>query len=184
MLDALRQILETEVSSTLSPAYDDLMEDSAPEPEGLEASGVFAEAEQPEELATPVVSQEPAVAAPVARAVAPALSVVKRDAASLVGTDVDDDIDVVDVIDPDLFPIFGKRLPNCCPNWVAHCASGQLVRTIWVPAAKSCVPCTPSKAARVWQAPCAWVKWRTASSLPLSRSTWRRSPSTKWNLCF
>jgi chemosensory pili system protein ChpA (sensor histidine kinase/response regulator) len=35
VLDALRQILETEVSSTLSPAYDDLMEDSAPEPQGL-----------------------------------------------------------------------------------------------------------------------------------------------------
>ena len=41
-----------------------------------------------------------------------------------------------------------KRLPNCCPNWVAHCASGQPVQTIWVPAAKSCVPCTPSKVAR------------------------------------
>ena len=116
VLDALRQILETEVSSTLSPAYDDLMEDSAPEPEGLEASESLAEAEQPEELSTPVVSQEPAVAAPVARAVAPALSVVKRDAASLVGTDVDDDIDVVDVIDPDLFPIFEEEAAELLPQ--------------------------------------------------------------------
>ena len=71
------------------------------------------------------------------------------------GTDVDDDIDVVDVIDPDLFPIFEEEAAELLPNWVAHCASGQLVRTIWVPAAKSCVPCTHSKVARVWQAPCA-----------------------------
>ena len=116
VLDALRQILETEVSSTLSPAYDDLMEDSAPEPEGLEASESLAEVEKPEELSTPVVSQEPAVAAPVARAVAPALSAVKRDAASLVGTDVDDDIDVVDVIDPDLFPIFEEEAAELLPQ--------------------------------------------------------------------
>ena len=56
------------------------------------------------------------MAAPVARAVAPALSVVKRDAASLVGTDVDDDIDVVDVIDPDLFPIFEEEAAELLPQ--------------------------------------------------------------------
>ncbi len=41
---------------------------------------------------------------------------VKRDAASLVGTDVDDDIDVVDVIDPDLFPIFEEEAAELLPQ--------------------------------------------------------------------
>ena len=70
---------------------------------------------------------------------------VKRDAASLVGTDVDDDIDVVDVIDPDLFPIFEEEAAELLPQLGGALRQWAARPTIWVPAAKSCVPCTPQR---------------------------------------
>ena len=58
--------------------------------------------------------------------VAPALSVVTRDQDQLIddaiahavamSSDVDDDIDVVDVIDPDLFPIFEEEAAELLPQ--------------------------------------------------------------------
>ena len=123
------------------------------------------------------------MAAPVARAVAPALSVVKRDAASLVGTDVDDDIDVVDVIDPDLFPIFEEEAAELLPQlggalrqWAA-CPDNLGARSEVLRALHT------SKAARGLAGAMRLGEMAHRPNLPLSRSTRRRSPSTKWSLC-
>jgi chemosensory pili system protein ChpA (sensor histidine kinase/response regulator) len=122
VLQQLREILETEVVNTLSPPEDDFDE-----------FGDFAEAPEAEQTAEiepePVPAEAPTVqAAEVVAAgyVAPALSIVGSDRdqniddaiahAVSAGSDVDDDIDAIDVIDPDLFPIFEEEAAELLPQ--------------------------------------------------------------------
>ena len=135
---ALRSILETEISTTLSPSLTD-EEVSAAAP-SLDETDVdlmdsnlldldeASQAEVPDKAQTEIV--EPGV-------VAPALSVAARDhdqqvddaiaRAVALDTDLDDDIDALDAIDPDLFPIFEEEAAELLPQlgsalrqWVAH----------------------------------------------------------------
>ena len=124
VLEQLRQILETEVDNTLSPPEED---DELP----LEREEAVSELPP-----APVAESEPAPVAEVAHEaapvvvpaghVAPALSVVVHDHdqnidnaivhAIAMGSDVDDDIDAIDVIDPDLFPIFEEEAAELLPQ--------------------------------------------------------------------
>ena len=128
VLDALRRILETEVVSTQSPPVEDA--EQAMEAWRIEnAQAMLAQdaamAEEPVAEATAPVLEEstPAVPPQVAHVpVAPPLSVVApaqafAPAPELAGTtlDIDDDIDAVDVIDPDLFPIFEEEAAELLP---------------------------------------------------------------------
>jgi chemosensory pili system protein ChpA (sensor histidine kinase/response regulator) len=145
VLEQLRQVLEAEEVNTLSPPEEDLDDLAAPETVASEAAAPEAAAP---EAAAPVgdaaVETAPSEA-PMAQAaevvaqgyVAPALSVVASDhdqhiddaIAHAVSTvsDVDDDIDAIDVIDPDLFPIFEEEATELLPQlggalrqWVAR----------------------------------------------------------------
>ena len=122
VLQQLREILETEVVNTLSPPEDDFDEfgDFAAAPEVDQTAEI-----EPE----PVPAEAPTVqAAEVVAAgyVAPALSIVGSDRdqhiddaiahAVSAGSDVDDDIDAIDVIDPDLFPIFEEEAAELLPQ--------------------------------------------------------------------
>ena len=129
VLAQLRQILETEVDNTLSPPEDELADTDRAEP--ADVTAFEAEATPPaEDLAAglsdvedvPVLQPD----AVVARPVAPALSAVGHDHdrfvdeaiahAVALGSDVDDDIDAIDVIDPDLFPIFEEEAAELLPQ--------------------------------------------------------------------
>ena len=117
VLDQLRQILEAEVANTQSPPEDD-----------LEAFLDESESESGPSLVVQVPPiQEPAVPAAVpAGHVAPALSAVFHDhdqhideaiaRAIAMSSDADDDIDAIDVIDPDLFPIFEEEAAELLPQ--------------------------------------------------------------------
>jgi len=123
---ALRSILETEVCTTLSPSLEEFVAPAAAEFE----TGPTDSA-QPIEVAAsqPEVVPEPTAFEPVpSGVVAPALSVVVAahdhdqqvdDAiarAVALGSDLDDDIDALDVIDPDLFPIFEEEAAELLPQ--------------------------------------------------------------------
>ncbi|MBD9391675.1 Hpt domain-containing protein [Acidovorax sp. ACV01] len=130
VLEQLRQILQTEVDNTLSPPEEEAAGEYLLEQEPI--TPVEAEAAQP----LPPVEPEPDVAAmpeptPVVVPrghVAPALSAVVHDHdhdqyvddaiahAVALGSDVDDDIDAIDVIDPDLFPIFEEEAAELLPQ--------------------------------------------------------------------
>lgn len=123
VLEQLRQILEAEVVVTLSPPEEDAVEAfpiemvepvaSAPEP-----------ADEPEAFAEATLEPAPLIV-PQGH-VAPALSVVAYDQDQLIddaiahavalSSDVDDDIDAIDVIDPDLFPIFEEEAAELLPQ--------------------------------------------------------------------
>ena len=128
VLAQLREILETEVVDTLSPPEEELAQAAAndvmppaaepvpvPVEELLEEPEVFAEA-----------TLEPAPVIIPQGHVAPALSVVAHDQdqrvddaiahAVAMSSDVDDDIDAIDVIDPDLFPIFEEEAAELMPQ--------------------------------------------------------------------
>lgn len=123
---ALRSILETEVCTTLSPSLEEFVAPATAEFETLptdSAQPIEVEASQPE------VVSEPTTFEPVpSGVVAPALSVVvaARDhdqqvddaiaRAVALGSDLDDDIDALDVIDPDLFPIFEEEAAELLPQ--------------------------------------------------------------------
>ncbi len=119
VLEALRQILQTEVDNTLSPIEDDI--DEVPVLD-VEAE---TEAEAEESAAAAVATVLPVVPA---GHVAPALSPVVHDSdhdqdvgdaivhAVALSSDLDDDIDVIDVIDPDLFPIFEEEAQELLPQ--------------------------------------------------------------------
>jgi len=114
VMEQLRQILEAEVENTLSP----------PEEDAAEALAM----EEAEQLVEPEQSVEtPPGPAPVSAGhVAPALSPVVHDHdqavddaiahAVAMASDVDDDIDAIDVIDPDLFPIFEEEAAELLPQ--------------------------------------------------------------------
>ncbi|MBU0748061.1 MAG: Hpt domain-containing protein [Gammaproteobacteria bacterium] len=124
VLAQLREILESEVDNTLSPPEE---EDDLPleRQEAVQELSVAALAE-PEPIAE--VAPEPAPLVVPTGHVAPALSVVTHDDdhdqqvdnaiahAIAMGSDVDDDIDAIDVIDPDLFPIFEEEAAELLPQ--------------------------------------------------------------------
>lgn len=122
---ALRGILETEVCTTLSPSLEDAEASLIGD---FEAS--HGDAERPTQAAAPQAeTPEPALSAPIPLGVvAPALSVgaaaIDRDKqiddaiarAVALGAELDDDIDALDVIDPDLFPIFEEEAAELLPQ--------------------------------------------------------------------
>ena len=112
--EALQRILDTDEPATAIPAFTDSLASPVDEP-------ARAEQAQPQ-------PQPPEVAAPLSAA-APVLAVAAASAfvAPAVVNQVDDDIDAVDVIDPDLFPIFEEEAIELLPvlggalrQWVAH----------------------------------------------------------------
>ncbi|PTT23780.1 hybrid sensor histidine kinase/response regulator [Acidovorax sp. HMWF029] len=127
VLDQLRQILEAEVVATLSPPEEDAVEafptemvepvasEPVPAPEPVDEPEAFDEA-----------ALEPAPLIIPQGHVAPALSVVAHDQDQMIddaiahavalSSDVDDDIDAIDVIDPDLFPIFEEEAAELLPQ--------------------------------------------------------------------
>ena len=138
LLQQLRQILETELRDTLSPPQGE--DPAAPAP-AVHAEPEVAQTSQaapaPASAAPKPEAQAAAAAPPAAGPVAPALSVVQRDHdqhiddaiahAIAMSPDADDDIDAIDVIDPDLFPIFEEeaaellpRLGGALRQWVAR----------------------------------------------------------------
>jgi chemosensory pili system protein ChpA (sensor histidine kinase/response regulator) len=129
VLEGLRRILATEVVSTQSPPVEDA--EQAMEAWRIENAQALlaqeaAEAQQPP--SSPVLPESlesaPAVAPVVVNApVAPPLSVATPVQAAVavaepsgVTLDIDDDIDAVDVIDPDLFPIFEEEAAELLPS--------------------------------------------------------------------
>ncbi len=128
VLEALRQILQTEVDNTLSPLEDEADDLSGPDMTdsvvaALDALETPAAYERP---AVPAAVQPPAPAVVPTGHVAPALSAVVHDHdqdvddaiahAVALASDLDDDIDAIDVIDPDLFPIFEEEAQELLPQ--------------------------------------------------------------------
>lgn len=122
VLEQLRQILETEVDNTLSPMDEDLAEEVL-----LDAASTDAEPPFEPSPTEPVMdtAAAPLTAAALPKGpVAPALSARDHDQrvddaiarAVAHGSDVDDDIDAIDVIDPDLFPIFEEEAAELLPQ--------------------------------------------------------------------
>ena len=127
VLEQLKQILEAEVTHTLTPPE----EEAQAALEGAPLSG-FADIAPERETAAPeqpAVRAEPQQTAPVPSGpVVPALSAVAHDhdhdqrvdeamaRAVAHSSDVDDDIDAIDVIDPDLFPIFEEEAAELLPQ--------------------------------------------------------------------
>ncbi|MFT4241229.1 MAG: Hpt domain-containing protein [Acidovorax sp.] len=121
VLERLREILEAEVENTLSPPEEDA--EAALAMGAVDAAQPWPDAELPA-FAEP--SPEPISAPVVMGHVAPALSVVVHDHdqavddaiahAVAMSSDVDDDIDAIDVIDPDLFPIFEEEATELLPQ--------------------------------------------------------------------
>ncbi len=126
VLEQLRQILEAEVANTLSPPEED---DELPleREESAEAGwGAAALAQPVDDPAADIAEPEPSSTVVTPGHVAPALSAVVHDhdqqvddaiaRAIAMGSDVDDDIDAIDVIDPDLFPIFEEEAAELLPQ--------------------------------------------------------------------
>ena len=111
VLERLREILRAEVDSIgLAPV---------PE-EGADAAGEVPSDEAPAAEADVVPARgyvAPALSIAVPQAAAPAFdaALAQAQAAALRTHDIDDDIDAVDVIDPDLFPIFEEEAAELLP---------------------------------------------------------------------
>ncbi|MGV3681135.1 MAG: Hpt domain-containing protein [Acidovorax sp.] len=130
VLAALRLILETEVDNTLTPPEDEA--DDMPVPEMTDSVVAALDAlespaaTEPPAAAPAVVEPPPATAVVPTGHVAPALSAVVHDhdqdvddaiaRAVELSSDIDDDIDAIDVIDPDLFPIFEEEAQELLPQ--------------------------------------------------------------------
>ena len=122
VLEALRQILQTEVDNTLTPIEDEI------DDEPVRDAEADAEAEDSAAAALAVAEVAPALSVVPTGHVAPALSPVVHDSdhdqdvddaiarAVALSSDLDDDIDVIDVIDPDLFPIFEEEAQELLPQ--------------------------------------------------------------------
>ena len=106
VLQALQLILDTDEPGTVSPAFVDSLQSPLAEAPELEST-------QP--TATPVSDVAGAVAAPVL-ATAALAGVASAFVAPTVVHQVDDDIDAVDVIDSDLFPIFEEEAVELLPQ--------------------------------------------------------------------
>lgn len=132
VLEQLRQILESEVQSTLAPPEEEAEEAEEALQPATDSAGADAVREPPaplgdESAAVAQATLDPMPAIVVAQGpVAPALSVVARDQdqavddaiahAVALSSDMDDDIDAIDVIDPDLFPIFDEEAAELLPQ--------------------------------------------------------------------
>ena len=137
----LRYILASEISTTLSPALDEASEQGEAASPHAEEKQDDAEHAASEEQLAPLsehAAKAPAHEPPQSRGeVAPALSVVRADvepASDYAALDdhafhapIDDDIDAIDVIDADLFPIFEEEAAELLPQlggalrqWTAH----------------------------------------------------------------
>ncbi|OGA61009.1 MAG: hybrid sensor histidine kinase/response regulator [Burkholderiales bacterium RIFCSPHIGHO2_01_FULL_64_960] len=128
VLEQLRQILQTEVDNTLSPPEEEAADELLSVQD--QTAPVEAEVVQPLPPAEPEpdlqAMPEPAAVVGPKGHVAPALSAVIHDHdqriddaiahAVALGSDVDDDIDAIDVIDPDLFPIFEEEAAELLPQ--------------------------------------------------------------------
>ena len=128
VLEQLRQILQTEVDNTLSPPEEEAADELLSVQD--QTAPVEAEVAQPLPPAEPEpdlqAMPEPAAVVGPKGHVAPALSAVIHDHdqriddaiahAVALGSDVDDDIDAIDVIDPDLFPIFEEEAAELLPQ--------------------------------------------------------------------
>ncbi|RYF47021.1 MAG: hybrid sensor histidine kinase/response regulator, partial [Comamonadaceae bacterium] len=130
VLAQLRQILETEVENTLTPPEEDAAEAfsmnaaEVAQPAAAEAPTPVETLDEPETFAEATLEPAPLIV-PQGH-VAPALSVAVPDHNQLVddaiaravalASDLDDDIDVIDVIDPDLFPIFEEEAAELLPQ--------------------------------------------------------------------
>ncbi|WP_298210452.1 Hpt domain-containing protein [Acidovorax sp.] len=128
VLEQLRQILEAEVVTTLSPPEEDAAEafpvDMAEPVVAEQELAAPPSDDEPEAFAEATLEPAPAIVAQ--GHVAPALSVVAHDQDQLIddaiahavalSSDVDDDIDAIDVIDPDLFPIFEEEAAELLPQ--------------------------------------------------------------------
>ena len=118
--DALRQILQTEVANTLTPPLEDALaalEELAAQEEAYEAEMQAERARAAAELL--VAEPEPTIAALVPVPDIPTSGLVPsadHAAVKAAPQDVDDDIDVLDVIDPDLFPIFEDEAAELLPR--------------------------------------------------------------------
>lgn len=125
VLEQLRQILEAEVVHTLSPPEEEAeasfaseqAQEAPAEPEAIEPLAATEPSEAVDAPAPAVVPRGPVV---------PALSAGLSDHDQRVddaiahavahASDVDDDIDAIDVIDPDLFPIFEEEAAELLPQ--------------------------------------------------------------------
>lgn len=109
VLERLRQILEAEVVNTLSPPDEEAEPGVTARAEG--ASAATAQPEPAEVPRSPVV---PALSASIQDYDQRVDDAITH--AMVHGSDVDDDIDAIDVIDPDLFPIFEEEAAELLPQ--------------------------------------------------------------------
>ncbi len=122
ILHDLRQILATEVAHTLSPPLEEAASALEAEPAAW-ADGLGDATTAPAEgQSTAPAVQAGHVAAPLS-IVPPAPNATQDQQvdeaiarAVFSGTDIDDDIDAVDLIDPDLFPIFEEEATELLPH--------------------------------------------------------------------
>jgi chemosensory pili system protein ChpA (sensor histidine kinase/response regulator) len=106
VLQALREVLETEAeASTLAPYESELQELAMP------VAAEFAPA--PSEEAVPPADPVPTAYGPISE---PARTILPQEPAAPIDAGLDDDIDVLDVIDPDLFPIFEEEALELLPQ--------------------------------------------------------------------
>ncbi|MDD2712904.1 MAG: Hpt domain-containing protein, partial [Simplicispira sp.] len=122
LLEQLRQILDAEVAITLSPSLeyvdDPFAAEWVPQPERLQAPLEAVPVEAPA-LVPPAsfVAPAPSVLPSFAAGPAPVLNdAVAVPAAAAAVPNVDDDIDVLDVIDPDLFQFFEEEAVELLPR--------------------------------------------------------------------
>ena len=74
-----------------------------------------------------------------------------------------EDIDAVDALDDELFPIFEEEADELLPQLQSRLREWLDQPGARTPRRLACARCTPSRAARAWPARCAWAKWRTGS---------------------
>jgi len=78
----------------------------------------------------------------------------------------DDEFDAVDVIDPDLFPIFEEEALELLPRVAASLRHWQGDPTQAEPRAELLRLLHTLKGSAVWRGPCVWARWPTAWSRP------------------
>ncbi|HSV52123.1 MAG TPA: Hpt domain-containing protein [Burkholderiaceae bacterium] len=111
VVQALKEVLETE-ANTLIPED---AQDAGDEREPMALTDIEVQELETEELAAahPEAESVPVPHGPISE---PARTILPTELATPADTGVDDDIDVVDVIDPDLFPIFEEEAMELLPQ--------------------------------------------------------------------
>jgi chemosensory pili system protein ChpA (sensor histidine kinase/response regulator) len=129
VLEQLRQILQAEVVNTLSPPEEEAEDgftsvhaQDTPVPPAASPLPTDAEPAETVNDANAVPTPAPVRRGPVAPALSAGLSDHDQRVDDAIahavahGSDVDDDIDAIDVIDPDLFPIFEEEAAELLPQ--------------------------------------------------------------------